>query len=96
MSGRGESITACSLILAGSGSLVILFEYVERVAVMVLHADSAKNGSHRARGASLLPDHFSHISGRNPEPEHRALVSFHRFDNDCLGSINQRACNLSH
>ena len=85
-----------SLRLAVDCSLMIFFEDVERVAVMMLHAHRAQDGPYRSRGAALLPDHFAHIRGGNPEPEHRALVSFHRFDNDCFGNVNQRARNLSH
>jgi len=85
-----------SLLLAAICSLVILFEDIQRIAVMVLHTHRTQYGSDRARGTALLPDHLAHIRGGNPEPEYRALVSFDRFNNDCLGNIHQRACNLSH
>jgi hypothetical protein len=84
------------LFLAAACSLVVFFQDVKRVSVMVLHADSAKDGPNRACGAALFPDYLAHIRGGNPEPEHRALFSFHRFDKDCIGNINQRSRNLSH
>ena len=76
--------------------VVVLLQYVQRIAVMVLHADGTKDGPYGACGAALLPDHLTHVCGGDPEPKHRTFLTFHRFDIDCFGSIYQRAGNLSH
>jgi hypothetical protein len=40
---------------------VVLFEDVERVAVMQLHADRAQDGSYGPRGAALLTDNLANV-----------------------------------
>jgi len=93
---RGNGDRENGLLVVWCDSLVILFENIQSVPVMVLHADSTEDGANRSCSTALFPDYLAHVRGGNPEAEHRALVSFHRFDKDCLGNINQRSRNLSH
>lgn len=76
-----------TLLCAGTRSVVILFEDVQRVTVMVLHAHCAENRSDGSGRASLFPDHFTHIGGGNPEPQHSAFFPFDRFDFNGFGNI---------
>lgn len=67
---------------------MVFFENIQRVTVVVLHAHRAENRSDRSSCASLLPDHFSHICGGNPEPQNCAFVPLDRFDLHGFGDIH--------
>jgi hypothetical protein len=82
------------LLFAGTRCVMILFEDIQRVPVVVFHAHSAENRSHRSRCASLLPDHLPYIGGCNPEPKHGALVAFHRLYQHGFRNIDERPRDL--
>jgi hypothetical protein len=92
--GAGDPILRTPSIVVVNRSLVILFENIQRIAVMVLHADSAKDGSYGAGGAALFPDHLAHIRGCNPEPKDRTFFPFHCLNFNCRGNINKCARDL--
>jgi hypothetical protein len=74
--------------------VLILFQYVKRVPVVMLHTDSAKDGSHGARSASLLADDLADITGCDPQPQHSALFSFNSFNYNSFRLIDQGAGNF--
>jgi len=63
---------------------------------MMLHAYSAKDGSHGAGCPSLLANYLADVAGRNPQPKHCALFAFNSFDYDCFGFIDQGAGYFSY
>ena len=82
--------------LFARSSVLILFQNIERVAVMVLHADSPQNGSHGPRSTPLLAYHFADIAGCNSQSQNGALLAFYSFNNDCTGFIHQGAGNFGY
>ncbi len=66
---------------------MVLFKNIERVAMMVLHADSAKNRTDGTRSTALFANHLTHIRGGNAQAQHSAFVSLNRLYNDLLGNI---------
>lgn len=67
---------------------MILFKNVQRVTMVVFHANSAENCSDGSCRASLFPDHFPHVRRGDPEPQHGALVPFDRLNFDGLRNIH--------
>jgi hypothetical protein len=59
---------------------VVLFQDVERVAMVKLHAHRSKDGSHRASGAALLADDFSNVLRRNAQLEDGVLIPIDGLD----------------
>jgi len=60
--------------------LVVLFEDVEREAVMQLHADGSENCAHRACGAALFADDLADILRRDAQLEDGVFIAVDGLD----------------
>jgi len=55
-------------LFAGGVVIQVLFENIERIPMMVLHADCTQNRAHGTRGSALFPNDFAYIPGGDAEP----------------------------
>jgi hypothetical protein len=61
---------------------------VEGEATLKLHAGGTKDGAQGARGATLLPDHFTDVACGDKETQHNSFRAAQDFDVDGLGVID--------
>jgi len=73
-----------------SRSLLVVFQNIQREAVMQLHAGRTQNGAQRARRSALFPDDLANVLVGDAESYHRGIVVIEHLDGDILGLINQR------
>ncbi len=69
---------------------------VEREAALQLHTGRSKDGSQRARGASLLPDDLTDIAGGDMQAKNRRFLLGNSLDTDRGGIVYQGPGNLGH
>jgi hypothetical protein len=69
---------------------------IEREAALQLHAGRSKDGPQRARGASLLSDHFTDIAGGHMKAKDSRFLLGDGFYTDRVGIVDQGPGNLRH
>ena len=91
--GVSSGVQTDALVSAILG-FVVLFEDVERVAMVQLHADGAEDGAYRARGAPLFADDLADVVRRDPQLQDRVIVAVDGCDFDCRRLIDQGDSDL--
>src|ERR1700746_2204558 len=76
--------------------VLILFEDVESVSMMMLHADGPEDGPHGPCCAPLLSDYLADIAGSHAQPQHSALLAFDSFNYNSVRLVDQGAGNFSY
>jgi hypothetical protein len=76
--------------------MLILFQYVERVTVMVFHAHRSQNGSHGPRRSALLSNYFANIRRRNAKAKNCIFRAFYGFNDYSIRLVDQGAGDFGH
>src|SRR5580698_3679231 len=93
--GRLAALRGASGLVAGR-SLLVLFQDVEGVAMVVLHADGTEDGADGTRGAALFADHLAYVGRCDVEAQRGAIFFFYFFDLNVRGNVHQSAGNSGH
>jgi len=94
MPGGGGPAARHESLFAGRLLIQVLFEDIERVSMVVLHADGTQDRAHGTRCTSLFPNDFPHISRSNTQPQYSAFFAVHSFNDYSLRVIHQSLRDL--
>ena len=85
---------ACQKLLTRRTFILMFFKNIQRVTVMVFHADSTKYGAHRTRCAPLFTDDLANVTWSHTKFKHSALISFYGFHDYCSWVIHKSLRDL--
>jgi hypothetical protein len=68
---------------------IVLFQNIQRVAMVKLHAHRAQDGTHGARRSALFADHLAHIRRSHTQAQHSIFIPGYSLHFDCLWIVNQ-------